>query len=95
MNNNPQQQPPHNILEETETWRLEYSYGRLGPSLSICFIYCNSLEECQAQYQHVLQHSSSPPLWANAVHSIERHTEETTVFVLKLIEPPQEQESRN
>jgi hypothetical protein len=72
------------VLEEQETWRLEYSYGSPGLSLGISYTPCNSLEECKAQFAYMVEHCGMP-LWANAVHNIDKVMVKT--FVLKLIEP--------
>ncbi len=77
------------ILEEHETWTLEYSYGSPGLSLGISYTPCNSLEECRAQFAYMVEHCGMPR-WAQAVHTIDKVMQKTIVF--KLIDPPQEQE---
>ena len=74
------------LLEEHETWKLEYTYGSPGVSLGISYTPCNSLEECNAQFTYMVEHCGMPR-WAQAVHDIERATLETKIIVLKLIEP--------
>jgi hypothetical protein len=77
------------LLEEHETWRLEFSYGSHGPSLGVTYSTpCNSLEECKEHYHYLIDRTGTIPFWANAVHTRERVTEETTTFVIKIIEPP-------